>query len=158
MENLNSGNKIEGIEKIKVKGVIAGFPGIGKSEFVKDFPDLDVLDLDSAIFSKDKNNWPDNYIEKIIESTDQQDAILISSYPEVINALLERGVPVTVVYPSTEQKQEYQTRYLERAKNKDAAQGLVNGFDQNLEGLKSITGCKHVVLNEGQYLSDVLDM
>ncbi len=158
MEKPNLDNKFEGAEKIKLEGIIAGFPGIGKSWFVAENPDLDVVDLDSAVFREDDpGNWPDNYIEKIIECAGQQEAVFVSTYPEVLRALITKGFSVTVVYPSIDQREDYQERYIERAKDPDAAQKLANSFDQNLEGLKDVAGCTHIALQTGQYLSNIIE-
>ena len=157
MEGMKPENNHESTEKIRLEGIIAGFPGIGKSTLVKNLVDFEVVDLDSVAFRQDEK-WPNIYIEEIIQSVSQNDAVLISTYPEVIEALVERGFPVTVVYPSADQKDVYQRNYLDRAKNIIAAQGLVDGFDNNLEGIKSVGGCRQIQLEPGQYLSDILDI
>lgn len=130
----------------------SAFPGTGKSFLFKN-SDKVVLDSDSSTF--DKADFPRNYIEHIKENIGKADIICISSHKEVRDALFNEGLHFTLIYPSFVLKAEYMDRYRWRG-SPDGFIKLINtNWDIWLEELKNQEGCEHLVLGEGQYISDV---
>ena len=141
--------------------LVAAFPGTGKSYYCSNgdwsqyVPEKWCTDSDSSKF--DKSNFPENYIEHIKEKMKQGYArIFISSHKEVREALVRNGLKFMLVYPKENLKEEYLKRYKERGSN----QAFIDLIDKNwsnwLFELHRQTGCTHIELESGQYLSDVI--
>jgi hypothetical protein len=149
----------ESIEKIKPKGIIAGIPGIGKTEFVKNYSDrINVFDFDSSDYKSDPS-WPKNYIDLIEEKIQETELLLISSYPEVVKELISRGHEITVVCADENLKDEYRERYVSRDNQPDTVDRFIAAaFSSNEDQTKRFEGSRVVFLKKGQFLSDVIDV
>lgn len=146
---------------MKQTKIISGFPGIGKSFLFKN-NDIIVLDSDSSDFSWIEKgvrhpDFPNNYMEHIQFNMGIADIILVSSHDIVREALRDNNIDYTLVYPSIECKDEY----LERYKNRGNEEGFINFIGSNWENfIRDIEGetfPKLVKLEDGQFLSDVLE-
>ena len=144
--------------------VISGFPGIGKTHFSS--LTGGVSDSDSSHFSwaptkgvqvRDPR-WPQNYIEHIqgLLLRPEISFILVPSHQEVRDALVEAGIPFTLVYPSVSIKEEYIQRYVDRGSAPAFVSLLNSNYETWIEGLISQQNCDHLSLGVGEYLSDVL--
>ena len=146
--------------------IIASFTGTGKSSLTREYcpPGLTIRDFDSADFSHigryddgvRNPEYPGNYVKAIIEEIGHSDVVLISVIPEVVTVLIGEGYEVNLVYPTSDQKQEYRDRYHNRRGSKKVAEMLTANFDTFLERARSLEGCKTIILEPGRYLSDVL--
>ena len=143
--------------------LISGFPGIGKSTLVSNPGPYTLLDSDSGNFSwnnkekRERNpDWPLNYLEYIISNRDKADGILISSHREVRNALVNAAMRFTLVYPAQEMKDEYINRYVVRGSDLQFVELIRANYEAWIQELMAQQGCNHVVLQPGQYLSDVI--
>lgn len=134
--------------------IISGFPGIGKSALFNR-GGLVVSDSDSSTFPKDE--FPNNYIAHIREVAPNNDVTLVSSHFEVRDELEEQGFDFVLVYPTQDQKDDYMMRYLQRGSPKAFLDLMYSNWDKFLESCQQQQGCIHVVLQPGQYLSDVID-
>lgn len=80
--------------------IICGFPGVGKSTFVREYKRA--IDLDSALFPKDAN-FVDNYIKQIenhfLSERFFNHYILVSTHKELMGELAALGIRHYVVYP-----------------------------------------------------------
>ena len=146
--------------------VISGFPGVGKTVLFN-FPRLPnppmFLDSDSSHFSWANQtekirhpSWPNNYIQHIRENLGRVDAIFVSSHLEVRNALVSAGIEFILVYPGLEMKDEYIERYVKRGNASAFVDLLKQNYETWIHGLMEQENCTHIVLQQGQYLSDVL--
>ncbi|AGS82033.1 putative AAA family ATPase [Pseudomonas phage PaBG] len=134
--------------------IISGFPGIGKSALCH-LKGLVCSDSDSSQFPKD--DFPNNYIAHIREIAPKNDVTLVSSHFEVRDELEEQGFDFILVYPTADQKDDYMLRYLNRGSPKAFLDLMYTNWDKFLESCAKQQGCVHVVLQPGQYLSDVID-
>lgn len=132
--------------------VMSGFPGVGKSTFVREHPEY--RDSDSSTF--DKSKFPANYIEHIRATLEQGKSILVSSHDVVRQALLENGIPYTLVYPDISLKQEYMERYAKRGSPQPFLDLMEKNWDTFITQCDAQEGCGRVVLQSGQFISDVL--
>lgn len=155
---------IESMENKKEAKIILGFPGIGKTTLFNNEHKLKFLDSDSTNFSwenKEKtvrhSNWPQNYIDHILEEQDEVDAIFVSSHDVVRDALTKAGINYFLVYPSLEMKDEYIQRYRNRGSNEKFVRLLEQNYEKWVQELMNQQGCTHIVLQPGQYLSDVMN-
>lgn len=88
-------------------------------------PELNVLDSDSSLYSKDET-FPYNYLEHIKENIGKADVILVSSHKVVRDALNEANLEYTAVFPLEVEhgdmyiaKSEYIKRYRDRGNTED---------------------------------------
>lgn len=149
-------------DKRKTK-VIAGFPGIGKTYFMKHNSDKSISDSDSTNFSwadeeKTERNpeFPSNYIQHIKDNLGKVDIILVSTHDEVRKALEDNKIEYTLVYPDKELKDEYIKRYSERGSDYKFMDFINTRWDDMINGLEKETYPKKVSLKSGQFLSDKL--
>ena len=91
---------------MKSTSMVSGHPGSGKTDLIKYKPHLTAFDVEPVDYKwLDRKNkiinpdWPENCLEVIRQSYGQTDVILISTYPELIDALVGVGYVVTLVYP-----------------------------------------------------------
>ena len=132
--------------------LISGFPGTGKTYFFNNTT-LDVLDSDSSTF--DKKDFPANYIKHIKENIGEVDMILISSHEDVRYELEQSGLGFNLVYPAKELKNEYIQRFKDRNNDSDFIQLLDDNWENWIDDMKYQDGCRHIILNSGEYLSDI---
>jgi len=140
--------------------VIAAFPGTGKTHF-NQHSGLKTFDLNSGKFARTKNgdrppHFPDNYIAHIKEHLGEADYVFIPTYKEVCDALSQAGIDYTLIFPKRSLKKEYMERYRKRGSSEDFIELSFQNWDVWLSENEEQQGCKKVVLQEGQYLSDVL--
>ena len=90
--------------------ILSGFPGVGKSSFVKLHPYI--VDLDSALFPKDET-FVESYMKKIMEYLDNPKikGVMVSTHPQLLQALYEGDLNVMLVVPDASLKEEYMVRY-----------------------------------------------
>lgn len=142
--------------------LIAGFPGVGKTWLSLSYQTGDILDLDSAQYS-----WaslgirnPDfvtDYIEAIESNLGKYKLILISTHAEIRQALADKGIRYTLVYPSKDCKEVYMaSRYIGR--DPKFIKLMDTKWDSFIESLGSNSDGNTVILSENQYLRDVLDL
>lgn len=138
-----------------INKVYAGFPGVGKSKLSSNYPDT-YMDSDSSKF--DKSDFPRNYIEHIREAI-KTHTILCSTHDTVRTALIEAGIPFTLVYPSLECRDEYLNRYRARG----SSEFLIDMMEKNFH--KFVQQCidetspfvTHMMLGKGEYLTDRME-
>lgn len=140
--------------------VISGFPGVGKTYYQTNTT-RKVLDSDSSKFSWIEKgvrhpDFPNNYISHIKSNLDSADVILVSSHANVRDALVVNSIPFTLIYPDKSIKEEYIQRFKNRGSDEKFIEMLYKNWDSFIGELDAQTGCKKIVLQKGQYLSDVL--
>lgn len=146
-------------QKKKRDKVICGFPGIGKSTYVKEFKKEygdTILDSDSSKF--DKKNFPNNYIKHIKEAIEENKTILASSHDVVRNALIKEKIPFTLIYPDKKCKDEYLERYKKRGSPESFIKLLSDNWDDWIDQCDEIDSkiVTKIKLNCDEFISDKL--
>lgn len=138
--------------------IISAFPGTGKSYmYNKNMFSSKHIILDSDSSKFDKSNFPDNYIEHIKEWKDKASIIFVSSHDTVRKALVENNIKFDLVYPDRSLKYDYINRYVKRGNDKKFIELLIENWDTWITEMESQSGCTHVVLQKGQYISDIYE-
>lgn len=141
--------------------LVAAFPGTGKSYYCSNgnlsqyVHEKWCIDSDSSKF--DKANFPANYIEHIKKKLSEGYArIFISSHKEVRDALVANGLKFTLIYPKENLKEEYLERYRQRGNNQKFIDLIDKNWSKWLFELHRQTGCTHIELESGQFVSNVV--
>jgi len=153
-------------EYVSSKIIIAGFPGVGKSEAAKLIPGV-VMDVESSDYhwNEDKSLnplWPDNYLDyvKILLETDGLEeyrdllCICISTHADTLKRLRKLQIPFVIAVP--EDKEETIARYKERGNS----EAFIKQLDEHWEEwMKDFEDYDMPVLTvpKGHYLSELLD-
>lgn len=149
----------------------ACFTGLGKtyaSKILKNSIDLestlfkwiykenvDVESLKGSINRELNKDWPNNYIEEILNSIGKYEYIFISlNVPEVFEVLENLGVEYKIVLPSKEDKLDLLKRLKKRNNNQNFVNSIDEKFDEILDYYKDY---KNVVyLKSNQFLLDYI--
>lgn len=147
--------------------VLSAFPGTGKSHFTKNYSGEGVvLDSDSSSYSwlgeganKVRNpDFPSNYMRHIAENIGSASLILVSTHEDVRNGLVDHGIRFTLAYPQRDLKEEY----IQRFEDRGSPQGFINlmdaKWDEFVGQLEVQDNADHVVLQQGQFLGDIVDL
>lgn len=131
----------------RIKNIIAGFPGVGKSTAAKN-KDWMFLDIESSdyhwVVDGEGNKvchpeWPINYVDAIMEAAKDmgkpQLYILISTHNEVLTELDKRGIYYNAVLPRS--KDIYLQRYRERGNTEEFITKLDVNFDTFIKSVES---------------------
>ncbi len=155
--------------------VIAAYSGTGKTCFagrVKNSIDLvtfpykyifegpqDDDENESIKASHDylmQREWPANYARAIIDMYSMYDYISIAPVREVLAELRREEIPYILCYPDRSLKAEYEQRYIDRGNTEDFLDIFIGGWDRFLDMYEKDPGDYHMVLQRGQYLTDIL--
>ncbi len=129
--------------------IIAGFPGVGKTKFAKQYPDQ-IIDMDSTYWDS-----LEKYVNTIIYKYEngKYQYILISTHPEVLSRLREADVPYDLVIPNKNQLENYVKRYNTRGDSDDFINLIIKNWDSWLDELNKDDQLA-VTMSTG-YLTDV---
>ena len=133
--------------------------------------DIKVLDSDSSQFSwiyhedgtKERNpEFPNNYIQHIKDNMDKQDIIFVSSHEQVRQALHDNDIPVVVVFPSLDMKDEWRQRLIDRGSSTEFVELIMDNWDKWIWGISvyyinSSDECKYylyMLTDEHPYLDE----
>lgn len=153
---------------LKETKVISAFPACGKSYYYEKYnsKEFTVLDSDSSHFSwvKDDNGdntdvrnplFPANYINHIKSNLGSADIIFVSSHDVVLDALEGNNIDYSIVTPTTDLKEEWLKRFVERGNNEGFISFLSENFENFVKSLQE-RNAKIVTLKSGQFIEDVL--
>lgn len=134
--------------------IISGFSNIGKSS-LREFKNVNYIDLDTCYFKK-IDNWIDIYIECILALKEKYDYVLITTYGDVLYELNKRNIEYFLVYPKRELKEEYRKRAIQRCSDEEFVKGFFSRWDRHIDDCINNKNKNKIVLNENEYLSDVI--
>lgn len=132
----------------------AAFCGTGKTR-VCDNSKYNIIELEC--WKYEGKHFPRNYITDIKSKIGKVKYILISTNPVVLKELNKTGIEINLVYPQIELKEEYLLRYRKRKSAKEFITLLGDNWDDWINELKEQKYCKHIVLESGEFLSDILN-
>lgn len=141
--------------------IVSAFAGTGKTSFTEKYPHV-CVDLDSSLFGKDENgnrnaNFVDDYVKAIAEHADNFKIVFISTHVEVLDAIAQQlQLPVTIIIPDNKLVDEYMLRYRDRNNNPEFIDKMYESWDSWLDKLKNRPDTAVIVLQSGQYVSDVI--
>jgi len=130
----------------------ASFPGTGKT-YICEKTDIKAIEIE---YWKYKDGLQKEYLEDIKKYIGKVDYIFISTEPEGLKLLHIEGFDILLVYPKNELRNEYLDRYIERDSPPDFIGVFMKYWNPWINELKEQIYCKHIVLEKGQYLQDVL--
>lgn len=133
--------------------VISAFCGTGKT-YTDNNSDKKTIEFEC--WEYDKGDFPNNYIDDIKFQIGKMDYIFISTNPVVLKELHKQGVNIKLIYPDISLKEEYFKRYLDRGSSSDFMDTLDRYWFDWLIELKEQNYCQHILLESGQYISNVL--
>lgn len=127
--------------------IISAFPGTGKTRYCE--LSESALDLDSSGYSKQ------DYIPAIISNMNSGKTLLVSTHENVRSQLLDQGIPFLLVYPELELKSEYLDRYRQRGSSPQFIDLVDLNWKNFISSCINQSGCIHIVLKSGEYLSAI---
>lgn len=135
--------------------IISGFSNIGKSSLSK-FKDLNYIDFDTHFFRKEEG-WEKMYVECLLALSSKYDYVFITTHGVMLERLNELGIEYYLVYPKRELKDEYKNRAISRNSSEEFVNGFFSRWDEHISDCEKNTFAKKIVLEAGEYLSDVID-
>ncbi|MGI5842211.1 MAG: hypothetical protein ACOX6H_02830 [Christensenellales bacterium] len=142
---------------IKRKGVIVcGFFGIGKSSVNKFRPDVSFYDLDAKHFVK-QPGWEKVYVECALALRERYDIVALKSSDKVMNRLADLDEDFFLVYPNRYAKRDFVERAIKNGYSREWIQNFFAKWDEYLEEVEHEEHANKIVLQNGEYLSDIVD-
>ncbi len=158
--------------------IIAAFAGTGKTYFcnhvegAKDFvcmpykyflPETDSDKVENLEYEKSKADlsldinpeYPNNYINAILENMDKYEYLVIPSDSRVLAGLEDKHIPYILCFPEYTAKEEYRIRYLQRGNTEEFLDIFIDGWDSFMKSLQHDTYGVKITLAENEYLFDV---
>jgi hypothetical protein len=133
--------------------IYSAWCGSGKT-FICEKTDIKAVEIEYWKY-KEKGLFKE-YIQDVKKNFGVVDYIFIATEPQGLKLLHDAGFEITLVYPKNELRNEYLDRYIERDSPYDFIGVFMKYWTPWINELKEQTYCKHIVLNAGQYLQDVL--
>lgn len=130
----------------------AAFCGSGKT-YTCENTDIKAIEIE---YWKYKDSSKEKYLKDIEENIGKVDYIFISTDPEGLKLLSNKGYDITLVYPKKELRNEYLDRYINRDSSADFIGNFMKYWDVWIDELANQDYCNHIVLNKNQYLYDYL--
>jgi len=131
----------------------AAFCGTGKTH-VCEKTDINAIEVEYWKYKE--KGLQKKYIEDIKKHIGIVDYIFITTEPDGLKLLHDEGFDITLVYPKNELRNEYLDRYIQRDSPHDFIGAYMKYWNPWINELKEQIYCKHIVLEKGQYLLDVI--
>ena len=142
---------------IKRKGVIVcGFFGVGKSSVTKYRPDVKFIDLDAKFFVK-QPGWEKMYVECALALTNEYDIVCLKSSDKVMNLLDRLGKKYYLVYPNRYAKRDFMERAIKNKYSREWIENFFSRWESYLDEIDQQENANKIVLQSGEYLSDIVD-
>ena len=133
----------------------AGFCGIGKT-FICNNSKYKAVEVE---FWQYKNKGLiKEFIRDVKKHYGKVDYIFLSTDPDGLELLNKEGYDIVLVYPERELRNEYLDRYIERDNPYDFIGTMMLRWNKIIDELDELTYCKKIILKEGEYLKDVIDL
>lgn len=133
--------------------ICAAFCGTGKTYICEK---TNVKSVEIEYWKYKENGRQKEYISDVKKHFGIVDYIFISTDPEGLKLLYNKGFEIILIYPKNELRNEYLDRYIKRGSPHDFIGVFMKYWDIWINELKKQTYCNHIVLNKDQYLQDIL--
>lgn len=144
-------------DEIRRPGVlVCGFFGIGKSSVSKYRPDVKYYDLDAKSFVK-QPGWEKVYVDCALALKKEYDIVALKSSDKVMNLLNSLGEKYYVVYPSRHAKRDFVERALKNNYSREWVKEFFARWDSFIEEIENDRQGNKIILQSGEYLSDIVD-
>ena len=146
--------------KLPKKGllIISGFPGVGKSYYLKKEGNRkhECVDLDSSYYETD---FPSSYLNTIkhiyFMGKNDSGIVFVSSHKSVRDGLKKENIDFVVVYPDKKLKEEYLDEFRERGDTEEFISLISKNWDSWIDEIESEKN-KKIKLGKDEYISDLL--
>lgn len=150
--------------------IYSAFPGTGKTYASKQF--TKIIDLESSNYQweddlsdnvelnkgrhKIKNKeWPDNYVQAMIDSSAGNNNILISAQPIVLDKLTYNKIGFITVTPDIRDCSAYINRYIQRGNSSKFIDNIAANFENYVNDMDHNMGAAyHIKLGRHMFISD----
>jgi hypothetical protein len=133
--------------------ICAAFCGTGKTYICEK---TDISSIEVEYWKYKDCGLKSEYIKDIKKYIGKVDYIFIATDPDGLKLLNNEGFDILLVYPKKELRGEYLDRYIERDSSCDFIGAFMKYWDPWIDELSKQTYCKHIVLESGEYLLDIL--
>jgi hypothetical protein len=133
--------------------IIAAFCGTGKTYICEK---TNIKSVEIEYWKYKEKGLQKEYVEDIKKHFGGVDYIFISTDPEGLKLLLDEGLKILLVYPKNELREEYLDRYIARDSPYDFIGSFMKYWNTWINELKEQNYCKHIILESGEYLQDIL--
>ena len=153
--------------------VIAGFAGIGKTTLAKKY--CNVIDIESSPYKYDysqvdksdyekikglkteklNDEFPQNYINAIVDAQSKYDVVLVWLHPEILDEYDKNNIDYTLCFPTIEAFTNYRNNLIKRGNDSGFVDKLVKLYPKRYQQFKQ-SSHKQIELKEGEMLEDVL--
>lgn len=133
--------------------VIAAFCGTGKTYICEK---TEINSVEVEYWKYKDNGLQKKYVEDVKKYFGAVEYIFVATDPEGMKLLYDEGFDITLIYPKNELREEYLERYIARDSPYDFIGSFMKYWHIFINELKNQEYCKHIVLDSGQYLKDVL--
>jgi hypothetical protein len=133
----------------------AAFCGTGKTYICNN---TDIKSIEVEYWQYKEKGLQKEYVQDVKKLIGKVDYIFISTDPEGLRLLNEEGFDITLVYPKNELRNEYLDRYIDRDSSYDFIGTFMKHWNLWINELKEQKYCKHIILDSGQYLKDIINI
>jgi len=81
----------------------------------------------------------------------------VSSHNIVRDELVKNDIPFVLIYPNRNIKEEYINRYKNRGSDNNFINLLKDNWDKFIDDCENQIGCRKIIINSGEYLSDKIE-
>lgn len=131
----------------------ASWCGTGKT-YICENTDISSIEIE---YWEYKDGLQREYVEDIKKYFGKVHYIFIATDPEGLRLLHNEGFNITLVYPKNELREEYLDRYINRGSSADFIGTFMKYWNTWIDELKDQSYCKHIILDKGQYLEDIIN-
>jgi len=133
--------------------IISAWCGAGKTYIIEN---TNISSIEVEYWKYKEKGLRKKYIEDVKNQFGKVDYIFISTEPAGMKLLNIEGFEITLVYPKNELRNEYLDRYIKRDSSYDFIGTFMKHWHIWINELKEQKYCKHIILDSGQYLLDVI--
>ena len=128
--------------------IVLGFSCVGKTTYVRN-----AAAAGGNVVQFNENEFDiDVVMRKMAEGFD----VYLPITDHIVTELQSHGLYFYLVYPDVGCKQVYLAHLVRSGRKMPVVHTILKDWDKDLEKIRNISGCKHIKLGHGEYLSDKL--